>query len=128
MLHEFVVALLQRVSPQRLHLWAAGLYHAFVPPGLMTEVALTEPLRAPPAVTEQVEKARWIGGDIHPYSRPRCPLPTAGPEVRVVEHATGPGHQQGDLCHCLKCGWWSTLRGPGTGRETSVTAGNAVCL
>ena len=90
------------MPPRHLHLWAAGLHHAYVPPE-MTEVALTEPLRAPPAVTQQVAQARGIGGDIRPYSAPPSPLATDGPAVRVVEHA-GPGHQQGDLCDCLRCG------------------------
>ena len=100
--NRYVAALLQRVPPPRLHLWAASLWHAHVPPE-MTEVALTEPLRAPPAVTQQVARARIIGGVIRPYSLPPSPLATDGPAVRVVEHA-GPGHQQGDLCDCLLCG------------------------
>ena len=102
MYHRYVAALLQRVPPRRLHLWAASLYPSNVPPE-MTEVALTEPLRAPPAVTQQVAQARGIGGDIRPYSAPPSPLATDGPAVRVVEHA-GPGHQQGDPCGCLRCG------------------------
>ena len=100
--HRYVAALLQRVPPPRLHLWAASLSHVFVPPE-MTEVALTEPLRAPPAVTQQVARARYIWDIIRPYSLPPSPLATDGPAVRVVEHA-GPGHQQGDLCDCLHCG------------------------
>ncbi|KAK7484617.1 hypothetical protein BaRGS_00024143, partial [Batillaria attramentaria] len=99
---DFCSSLLQRVPGVRL--WAASLYHADRP-SCLEEVRMTEPLRTPPAVTREVQKAFWIErfGAVLGYAESSVPPPSEGPAARVVRHQ-GQGHAEGRPGECERCG------------------------
>nr|KAG5697663.1 hypothetical protein BaRGS_011212 [Batillaria attramentaria] len=69
-----------------LHLWAAAVQHGHKPDCLQEE-RLTVPLRCPPAVVKEVEKApEFKKGHVHAYSAHPVHAPTDGPDVWHLEH------------------------------------------
>ena len=71
----------------------------------MTEVVLTEPLRTPPAVSEEVQQSSWMvhGNSVYPYTDVTSPLPSQGHRPRVLFH-DGAGHTEKHPPDCEECG------------------------
>ncbi|XP_025114340.1 uncharacterized protein LOC112576250 [Pomacea canaliculata] len=87
-----------------VHLWAASCYHGLAPKDWHEEY-LTRPLRSPPVVVREVQKARDIvkEGTVHGYSDRGVPDHTDGPSVQWLYHG-GEGHLPVWLGDCNMCG------------------------
>lgn len=86
-----------------LFMWAASVHIPDLPDGFEKET-LTVPMRCPPVVTREIQKARelsiWTGG----YSEASTPAPTDGPEVKWLRHEGEPGHSGDRPSDCEQCG------------------------
>ena len=99
---DFCVQLLHSVP--LLTLWAASIFHGRRPQ-MLTEASLTEPLRSPPSITAEVEKANWFSnGSVKGYSGCRCPLPSDGPAPLYLYHTPRQPHSPGRPHQCQQCG------------------------
>ncbi|XP_025114049.1 uncharacterized protein LOC112576041 [Pomacea canaliculata] len=99
----FCDKLLERF-PDRLHLWAASCFHGHAPADWPVKY-LTRPLRSPPSVIREYERARSITelDHVQPYSERGVPDHTDGPPVKRLYHR-GQG-QLGDWPgDCVTCG------------------------
>ncbi|XP_070185349.1 uncharacterized protein [Littorina saxatilis] len=88
----------------KLHLWAARIFHNFIPPGFL-HFALNMPLRSPGAVTREIEKCRYMTelGQVKTY-QVELPLHTDGPLPRELRHQ-GTGHDNDVIpLDCQTCG------------------------
>ena len=86
---------------RNLHLWAAGISHANVPPELQEE-SLTTPLRSAPAVVREVAPVvDRLSGVVHPYSNSGLLAPGDGPSVVHLSHDNAhTGRRPTDCTQC----------------------------
>ncbi|KAK7096278.1 uncharacterized protein [Littorina saxatilis] len=101
--HQFITKL-RGFAGKGLHIWAAGMYHEYLPDDFK-EVPMDISLRTPPSITRHVMKHRAIGGkkNVRGYQQSAIPLPSDGPEPMEVNHE-GPRHHEKEPYDCEECG------------------------